>query len=530
MGVLLNNTLLLKMGRRKLPQKTEEYNTSNNHTSQNAMDYLPLHTSQNAMKRRGEPLLGRACPFWARTTTHQFSSTGKSVAATRIGMIGAGTVGGGVYEIIMNRLKSSSAAITKICVRDANKPRDFQINSSITQVVTDISSILNDDSIDLVVEVAGGTTFAKDAVFTALKGGKSVVTANKALIVEYLDEIVALVDQVNSDRGKEGKKAVKFGYEASVCGGIPIIHTLQSAYKGDIINEVSGICNGTTNYMLGKMEEGADYDEVLKEAQDLGFAEADLTADVAGHDVRAKIAILAKLAFGVTVPIDTIPCMGITEISVVDFAYAKSMGCTIKLVGTAVRQSVFREYDGALSVYVSPKLVPLNHLLASATGCGNAVAVDSSNLGTARFTGPGAGRYATANSVVADAMRVVNDTCPSSPFPMLSNSIDIDNDFVSAFYIRISFQDGLGISRSVGDLAETQGVSIHSILQQPVTDRMAADTVVTTEACKYSQVKALCELIEKEEYALSAPVFFPMISQGLQEGAFLDCPKLERIG
>jgi hypothetical protein len=264
--------------------------------------------------------------------------------------------------------------------------------------------------------------------------------------------------------------------------------------------------------MLGKMEEGADYDDVLKEAQELGYAEADPTADVAGHDVRAKIAILAKLAFGITVPIDTIPCIGITEISVVDFAYAKSMGCTIKLVGTAVRQSEFGEHDGALSVYVSPKLVPLDHLLASATGCGNAVAVDSANLGTASFTGPGAGRYATANSVVADVMRVVNGTCPSSPFPIVSNSIDIDNDFESAFYIRISFQDGLGIIRSVGELAESQGVSIHSILQQPITDRMAADTVVTTEACKYSQVKALCELIEKEDFALSAPIFFPMIS------------------
>ena len=411
----------------------------------------------------------------------------------------------------MNRLKSSSAIISKICVRDATKPRDFQIDSSTTKVVTDVSSILTDDSIDLVVEVAGGTTFAKDAVFDALRGGKSVVTANKALIAEYLDEIVSLVDTVNAEKSEEHK--VRFGYEASVCGGIPIIHTLQSVYKGDIIHEVSGICNGTTNFMLGKMEEGADYDAVLKEAQDLGFAEADPTADVAGHDVRAKIAILAKLAFGITVPIETIPCMGITEISVVDFDYAKSMGCTIKLVGTAVRQSEFGEHDGALSVYVSPKLVPLNHLLASATGAGNAVAVDSSNLGTASYTGPGAGRYATANSVVADMMRVVNGSCPTSPFPMTSSSsIEVDNDFVSAFYIRISFQDGLGIIRSVGDLAESQGVSIHSILQQPITDRMAADTVVTTEACKYSQVKALCELIEKEDFALAAPVFFPMIS------------------
>ena len=432
-----------------------------------------------------------------------------------------------MYEIIMNRLcnNPSSPKITKICVRDIQKPRDFTIDNSHTELVTDVNSILNDDTIDLVIEVAGGTSSTiKGAVFDALRGGKSVVTANKALIAECLEEIVALVDEVNGAKNNSSSKGVvKFGYEASVCGGIPIIHTLQSSYKGDIINEISGICNGTTNFMLGKMmDEGAEYDTVLKEAQDLGYAEADPTADVEGHDVRAKIAILAKLAFGITVPITQIPCKGITEISVVDFAYAKSMGCTIKLVGTAVRQSQFGEHDGALSVYVSPKLVPLDHLLAGATGCGNAVAVDSANLGTASFTGPGAGRYATANLVVADVMRMANGTCPLTPFPLSSssssagtgssNSIDIDNDFESAFYIRISFQDGLGIIRSVGDLAESQGVSIHSILQQPITDRMAADTVVTTESCKYSKVKALCELIEKEDFALSAPVFMPMIS------------------
>lgn len=263
--------------------------------------------------------------------------------------------------------------------------------------------------------------------------------------------------------------------------------------------------------MLGKMEDGYDYDQVLKEAQDLGFAEADPTADVEGHDVRAKISILAKLAFGTTVPIDAIPCKGITNISVIDFEYAKSMGCTIKLIGTAVRQSQFGEHDGALSVYVSPKLIPNGHLLASASGSGNAVIVDSANLGAAAYTGPGAGRYATANSVVSDIMRVANGTCPTSPFPLSSN-IELNNDYVSAFYIRISFRDGLGIVRSVGDLAEQSGVSIHSILQQPITDRCAADTVITTESCVLSQVTALCELIAKEDYALSDPVFMPMIS------------------
>jgi len=456
-------------------------------------------------------------------------------------MIGAGTVGGGVYEIIMNRLgggkgtppndgaassSSSSKAptpiITKICVRDASRPRNFHVDPAMTKIVTDVSSMVNDPDIDMVVEVAGGVTFAKDAVYASIRNGKSVVTANKALIAENMEELISMLGDANENEANARRGGVRFGYEASVCGGIPVIHALQSCYAGDIINEVMGICNGTTNFMLGKMEEGADYDAVLREAQELGFAEADPSADVEGYDVRAKIAILAKLAFGVSVPIDTIPCMGITNVSVVDFAYAKSMGCTIKLVGTAVRKSRFGEHDGALSVYVSPKLVPDDHLLASATGCGNALVVRSANLGLASYGGPGAGRYPTANSVVADIMRVANGTCPIAPFPPSASSSsstaddgddEIDNDYESAFYVRVSFRDGLGIVRIIGELAESQGVSIHSILQRPITDRMAADTVVTTESCKLSQVEALCELIGREEFALCTPVFMPMIPE-----------------
>jgi len=446
-----------------------------------------------------------------------------------------------VYEIIMNRLgggkgtppndgaassSSSSKAptpiITKICVRDASRPRNFHVDPAMTKIVTDVSSMVNDPDIDMVVEVAGGVTFAKDAVYASIRNGKSVVTANKALIAENMEELISMLGDANENEANARRGGVRFGYEASVCGGIPVIHALQSCYAGDIINEVMGICNGTTNFMLGKMEEGADYDAVLREAQELGFAEADPSADVEGYDVRAKIAILAKLAFGVSVPIDTIPCMGITNVSVVDFAYAKSMGCTIKLVGTAVRKSRFGEHDGALSVYVSPKLVPDDHLLASATGCGNALVVRSANLGLASYGGPGAGRYPTANSVVADIMRVANGTCPIAPFPPSASSSassssddddEIDNDYESAFYVRVSFRDGLGIVRIIGELAESQGVSIHSILQRPITDRMAADTVVTTESCKLSQVEALCELIGREEFALCTPVFMPMIPE-----------------
>jgi len=263
--------------------------------------------------------------------------------------------------------------------------------------------------------------------------------------------------------------------------------------------------------MLGKMEEGAAYDDVLKEAQDLGYAEADPTADVEGHDVRAKIAILAKLAFGTTVPPHTIPCQGITPILPIDFEYAKTLNCTIKLVGTAARLSEYGEHDGALSVYVSPKLVPKSHLLASIPGCGNAVAIDSANLGTTTYTGPGAGRFPTANSVVADVCRVANGTVGCDPFPLESASIVLDHDYSSCFYVRVSFQDELGIIRRIGELAEGCGVSINSVLQNPMKDRMFADCVVTTEECKLSQVTALCKEIGQEGFSRCDPLFMPLL-------------------
>lgn len=264
--------------------------------------------------------------------------------------------------------------------------------------------------------------------------------------------------------------------------------------------------------MLGKMEDGINYDEVLKEAQALGYAEADPTADVEGHDVRAKIAIMAKLAFGTTIPIEEIPCKGITDIASIDFEYAKLLGCTIKLVGTAERLSLFSEHDGPISVSVAPKVIPLSHLLSSARGAGNAVTVKSANLGLSSYTGPGAGRFPTANSVVTDICRVATGMANSDPFP-LESKIEIDNDYTSAFYIRVSFQDELGIIRRIGELAEVCGVSISSILQNPIEDRMMADFVITTEESKLSQVETLCKRIGAESFAHCEPIFMPLLSE-----------------
>jgi len=228
--------------------------------------------------------------------------SGEEGAAPRIaGMLGCGTVGGAVFDVLKEQEKlllsqGCNVKIVKVCVRDATKKRACV--PADCQVTTDYHAITNDPEIDLVIEVMGGTTDAKDAVFEALNNGKDVITANKALLAEYLPTILDMVEE----------KGVTMGYEAAVCGGIPIIQTLQNALFADGVTGIKGIMNGTTNYMLSKMEsEGMDYADVLKEAQDAGFAEADPTADVDGLDVRAKIALLTKLGIGMYVEPEQVP-------------------------------------------------------------------------------------------------------------------------------------------------------------------------------------------------------------------------------
>jgi homoserine dehydrogenase len=242
-----------------------------------------------------------------------------AITSLRIGIFGGGIVGGGVYELIQRcNLSGRFEAlgikmdVTKICVRSLEKNRDFEIKSGCT-FVTNYDDILNDPDINCIIELMGGITHAKDVILQSIKKGKHVITANKAFIAAFLPEL------------QEALKAnpnVSFNYEAAVCGGIPIIHSLQSDFFADKISKVLGIMNGTTNFMLCKMEdEGADYSVALKEAQALGFAEADPTADVEGHDVQAKISILAKLAYGKTIAWETVPTVGISGVTAVSIFY-----------------------------------------------------------------------------------------------------------------------------------------------------------------------------------------------------------------
>lgn len=425
----------------------------------------------------------------------------------RIGIVGGGTVGGGIVEIIgehgaaFQELTGKEFVISKICVRDASKSRDYTVPEG-CDVVTDVASVLTDDSIDMVVEVMGGTTKAKDVVFDALMAGKDVVTANKALIAAFLPELETTIDEVTS----KSITPVKFGYEAAVCGGIPIIHSLQKDFVGDNISQISGIMNGTTNYMLTAMEKGASYDAILKEAQDLGYAEADPTADVGGFDARSKLKILTKLAFGIDVPEDDIACVGIQEVTTTDFEYAHKEGGTIKLLGVAKKVA-----DDQVTAFVSPVFVPESNTLATVNGATNAVEVLSSSLQSSVYVGQGAGRYPTANSCISDIVAIAGGEC-SKPFPMKApQDLTFVNDFESGFYIRLDYSDGIGIVKQVGEICEKHGVSIFSMLQNPILDREEAAFVLITDPVSKSAIEKVCEELGNAPWCKGKPFSMPAL-------------------
>jgi homoserine dehydrogenase len=432
-----------------------------------------------------------------------------SAPAVKLGIFGGGTVGGGIVEIIgkkkesFEQLTGSNIEVAKVCVRDVSRKRDFELPAN-CEIVSDYDAILNDDSIDMVVEVMGGLTDAKDVIYSAIKKGKSVVTANKALIAKFLPEIMALLDEVN--KGREEK--VEFRYEAAVCGGIPIIRSLQSDFVGDDIQMLSGIINGCTNFMLTAMDrDGKSYDEALKEASALGYAEADPTLDVGGFDARSKLRILMRLAFGVEVNEEEISCRGITELSKVDFEYAKMLGGTIKLLGVAERVD-----DERIAAFVSPCYVTGDDSLSSVSGATNAIEVISSNLQSSTYIGQGAGRYPTANSCINDIVALAKGDKTPLPFNPTSDAKFVQN-YNSVFYLRLCYRDGLGITRNCGEICEKCGVSIHSILQNPVTKRDDAAFVIITEKVSLKAIKEVCAEIEALDWCRGPAFYMPVLRE-----------------
>ncbi|KAA0156226.1 hypothetical protein FNF29_01016 [Cafeteria roenbergensis] len=402
--------------------------------------------------------------------------------------------------------------VKTIVCKNLTKERDFELDEGTTKT-DDIRAIVDDDEITMVIEVMGGTDDAREVTLAALRAGKHVVSANKALLAQHLAEIEeALVEN----------PGCRMGFEAAVAGGIPVIRSLQASFRADSVTRVAGILNGTTNFMLSAMHrDGTSYAAILREAQARGFAEADPSADVDGLDALAKLCILARLCFGVTIAPDAVPTQGIRAVTSEDFEYANMLNATIKLVGVAERRT---GADGteAVSAFLSPALALKDSTVGAVGGVDNIVVVDSENLGEVAFRGPGAGRFATANSVVSDMLAIAAEAragptpgAPSGPdavFPIAASpGTVLDFDTVARFYIRLVIKDTQGVLRVVGELAERHCFSLYSVLQTPIKTRDRVAFVVTTDETRSAQVQAFAKDIRSLEWCLDDPLCMPFL-------------------
>ena len=395
----------------------------------------------------------------------------------KIGLIGLGTVGCGVYKTIQN---IDNVEIVKIAVKNINKPRSVEVPR---EMLTDNPyDVVNDPSIDVVVELIGGVEPAYDYISTAIKNGKLIVTANKELLAKRGEELFILSEEYN--------RVVL--YEAAIAGGIPIIMPIKTILAGNKINRIQAILNGTTNYILTKMDvDGASYEDVLKEAQELGYAETDPTGDVEGFDAAYKITTLSTIAFKKRIKIENVYREGITKIRKEDMAKANEFGYKIKLIATAT----IDENDNA-DVRVHPMLVSKDSMLAHIDYVTNAVAISGHPIGNIVLSGPGAGEFPTASSVVGDILAIAAEFGRTDyMLPMMrcnhtskANPVNIDNTY-NKYYISITAPNAIGVIAKIGTICANKNISLSSILQKGVSDDNTADITVITESCQEKLIK-----------------------------------------
>lgn len=386
-----------------------------------------------------------------------------------LAVLGLGTVGTGVVNLLKDNVKELTRRsgyhlnITHVGTR---RHRD-DIDPAIKQNA-DLFAIAAADDVDIVIEVIGGTDTAKDVIIHAIKHGKHVVTANKALLAKYGNEIFALAEQ----------HGVQVRYEAAVAGGIPIIKIIREALAANQIDWVAGIINGTGNFILSEMQsKNRKFGDVLAEAQMLGYAEADPTFDVEGIDAAHKLSLLASIAFGIPLQFDKVYCEGITKISLQDVVYAKELGYTIKHLGFAFRR------ESGFELRVHPTLIPNSTLLANVNGVKNAVMVDAHPLGQSLYYGDGAGAGATASAVMADVMDLIyvieatpdnddNDTLADVPHlafipEQLSDTKVLSSDEMTCgYYLRLTVKDELGVLADTTRILSDNGINIDAIMQR----------------------------------------------------------------
>ena len=395
----------------------------------------------------------------------------------RIGIIGLGTVGTGVYKTLSH---IDNIEIVKVAVKNINKPRTVTVPKE--KLTDNPYDVVNDSSIDVVVELIGGIHPALDYLETAIKNGKHIVTANKELLAKNGEELFNLAEQYN--------RVVL--YEAAIAGGIPIIMPIKTILAGNKITRIHAILNGTTNYILTKMDtDGASYEDVLKEAQELGYAETDPTGDVEGFDAAYKITTLATIAFKKRIKLDNVYREGITKVRKEDMAKANELGYKIKLIASAE----IDENNNA-DVRVHPMLVSKNSMLAHIDYVTNAVAISGHPIGNIVLSGPGAGEFPTASSVVGDILAIAAEFGKTDyMLPMMrcnhtsaANPVNID-ETVNKYYISITAPNAIGVIAKIGTICANKNISLSSIVQKGVSDDNTADITVITEHCQEKLIK-----------------------------------------
>jgi homoserine dehydrogenase len=417
----------------------------------------------------------------------------------KVGLLGIGTVGAGTFTVLARNAEEirrrAGRPIEITMVADLDTERARQITGGKVEVVDDANIIVNHPDIDIVVELIGGYGIARQLVMTAIANGKHVVTANKALLATHGTEIFRAAQE----------KRVMVAFEAAVAGGIPIIKALREGLTANRIQWIAGIINGTTNFILSEMrDKGLDFDVVLKEAQRLGYAEADPTFDIEGIDAAHKATLMSAIAFGIPVQFDKAYVEGITGLQAADIRYAEQLGYRIKLLGIARRAA------NGIELRVHPTLIPANRLIANVEGAMNAVLVHGDAVGATLYYGKGAGAEPTASAVIADLVDITRlaTADPEHRVPYLAFQPDAMTDtpilpmdeITTSYYLRIRVADKLGVMADITRILADAAISIDAMLQkEPAAGETEADIIILTHKTQEKKAKQAIAAIEALE-------------------------------
>ena len=417
----------------------------------------------------------------------------------KVGLLGIGTVGAGTFNVLqrnqedIRRRAGRGIEITMVAARNLEKARG--IVGAGVEVVGDPFAVVNHPDIDIVVELIGGYELPHKLVLQAIANGKHVVTANKALLALHGNEIFAAAQE----------KGVMVAFEAAVAGGVPIIKALREGLTANRIESVAGIINGTTNFILSEMrEKGLDFGTVLKQAQELGYAEADPTFDIEGVDAAHKLTIMSAIAFGIPVQFDKAYIEGISQLQAVDIRYAEQLGYRIKLLGITRRTRT--EGGEGIELRVHPTLIPAARLIANVEGAMNAVLVQADAVGASLYYGRGAGSEPTASAVIADLVDVtrlatVDPYCrvphlAFQPNEMTDVAIVPMDEITTSYYLRVYVKDQLGVMADLTRILADAGISIDAVLQKEPGNQVNLDIIMLTHQTREKNINAAIEKIE----------------------------------